>query len=417
MTDAAADTRRTAHFHIGLEQVQAAVVWLMMASSFFVIIEPAPVDLLFVFTVVMFLTSGLTVTPLVAPMILCLILYNLGGFISFLEVSDENKAGMFVLTSAYMGVSAIFFAFYIAHDPERRIITFKRGYVAGALAASVFALLSYFDVAGLGSYSPIERAQGTFKDPNVLSTYLILPALFLTQDVMLKTRGWAIIRYGSLLTILACLFLAFSRGAWISFAGAALMMVGLSFVLTASAGTRGRIVLFSIAGIAAMAVLVMVLLSTESTRNLFLDRLTLVKSYDAGEHGRFGIQVNSIQFLLDRPLGFGPTLFRVVFGQDPHNVYLNAFSSYGWLGGISYALLILSTIVVGAKAVFTRTPWQNASIVVFCPMLTTILQGIQIDTDHWRHFYWMLGLMWGLYAASAVYVPKAAINDRRAAAG
>ena len=370
------------------------------------------------FTVVLFLTSGLTVTPLVAPMILYLLLYNLGGFFSFLEVSDEDKAGMFVITSAYMAVSAIFLAFYVAHDPERRIIiAFKRGYVAGALIASVFALLSYFDVAGLGGFSPIGRAQGTFKDPNVLSTYLIPPALFLTQEVMLKTRGWAVIRYPSLMVILTCLFLAFSRGAWIGFIGAALMMVGLTFMLTATPRTRGRIILLSIAGIAAMTVLVMLLLSIESIRDLFLDRLTLVKNYDAGEHGRFGIQANSIQYLMDRPLGFGPTLFRVVFGQDPHNVYINAFSSYGWLGGISYALLIFSTIVVGTKAVFTRTPWQNASIVVFCPMLMTILQGIQIDTDHWRHFYWMLGLMWGLYAASAAYVPPARISVPGAAAG
>jgi O-antigen ligase len=92
--------------------------------------------------------------------------------------------------------------------------------------------------------------------------------------------------------------------------------------------------------------------------------------------------------------------------MDPHNVYLNAFSSYGWLGGVSYFLLIISTIIVGLKAVFTRTPWQHLSIVIFCPMLTTMLQGVQIDTDHWRHFYWLTGMMWGLYAATAAWRPR-----------
>ena len=91
-------------------------------------------------------------------------------------------------------------------------------------------------------------------------------------------------------------------------------------------------------------------------------------------------------------------------GQDPHNVFLNAFASYGWLGGISYLLLTVSTIVIGFKAMLMRTPWQNYAIVVFCPLFATILQGVQIDTDHWRHFYWMLGLMWGLFAASAAHV-------------
>ena len=391
---------------ISFEHVRAAAVWLMMASSFLVTVEPAPVDLMFIVSLCLFLSSGLTVSALVAPMIFYLLVYNIGGFISFLEVSNESKASMFVITSAYMAVSAIFFAFYIAYDPVKRMVAFKRGYVVGAVIASIIGIAGYFDVGGFGEVlSPIGRAQGTFKDPNVLSTYLILPAVLLIQEIMLNTKGWKIPRYISLLTILACLFLAFSRGAWISFVVATALMIAFTFVLTPSAQTRSRIVLLSVAGLIAVTAMLMFLLTIEPVRNLFLDRLTLVKSYDSGEHGRFGIQINSIQFLLNRPLGFGPTLFRQIFGQDPHNVYLNAFSSYGWLGGITYLMMMISTVVVGFKAVLMRTPWQNASIVIFCPLLTTILQGVQIDTDHWRHFYWMLGLMWGLYAASAAYVP------------
>jgi len=391
-------------FGLSFEQFRAAAVWLMMFSSFFVFIEPAPVDLMFLAVLGLFLTSGLTVSALVVPMIFFLLLYNLGGFISFLEVSNENKAGMFVVTSAYMAVSAVFFAFYIAHDPVRRIVAFRKGYMAGAVVASAIAIIGYFDVAGTGGLlAPIGRAQGTFKDPNVISTYLILPALFLIQDVMLDSKGWKLPRYAALLLIVACIFLAFSRGAWISFAAAAALMILLTFVLTPSQPLRSRIVILSILGVATVSLLLMFLLSIESVRNLFVDRMTLTKNYDTGEHGRWGIQAHSIQYLLEKPLGFGPTLFRRIFGQDPHNVYLNAFASYGWIGGLSYLMLVIGSLLAGFKAVLTRTPWQNASIVIFCPLLTTMLQGIQIDTDHWRHFYWMLGLTWGLYAASAVY--------------
>lgn len=391
-------------FGLSFEQFRAAAVWLMMFSSFFVFIEPAPVDLMFLAVLGLFLTSGLTVSALVVPMIFFLLLYNLGGFISFLEVSNENKAGMFVVTSAYMAVSAVFFAFYIAHDPVRRIVAFRKGYMAGAVVASAIAIIGYFDVAGTGGLlAPIGRAQGTFKDPNVISTYLILPALFLIQDVMLDSKGWKLPRYAALLLIVACIFLAFSRGAWISFAAAAALMILLTFVLTPSQPLRSRIVILSILGVATVSLLLMFLLSIESVRNLFVDRMTLTKNYDTGEHGRWGIQAHSIQYLLEKPLGFGPTLFRRIFGQDPHNVYLNAFASYGWIGGLSYLMLVIGSLLAGFKAVLTRAPWQNASIVIFCPLLTTMLQGIQIDTDHWRHFYWMLGLTWGLYAASAVY--------------
>jgi hypothetical protein len=133
---------------------------------------------------------------------------------------------------------------------------------------------------------------------------------------------------------------------------------------------------------------------------LFLDRFTLVKSYDAGETGRFGNQLNSIPLLLEKPFGLGARQYWKIYQLDPHNVFINGFAAYGWLGGISYIVLVLTTIFVGFKAALTRSPWQRHAIVVFCPFVAVVFQGVQIDTDHWRHFYWMLGLMWGLFAAS-----------------
>jgi O-antigen ligase len=389
---------------ISLEHVRSAAVWLMLASSFYVIVEPAPTDVIFILTLLLFLPSGLRISPLVFPMILCLLLYNLGGFISYIVMADNDKAGMFVVASVYMGVSAVLFAFYLAESPEQRMVVIKRGYIAGAFIASVIGILSYFDVAGLATLSPMGRAQGTYKDPNVLSTYIILPALFLIQDVMLRSSGSKLVRFAALLTILACLFLSFSRGAWLNFVFSTVMMIGLTFMLTPSARLRSRIVMLTMIGVGIATVLIMYLLTIEEVRMLFYDRLTLVKSYDTGETGRFGRQLNALGDIFLWPLGFGPMEFGRIYGQDPHNVFLNAFASYGWLGGISYLLLIIGTIIVGFKSLLVRSPWQNAAIVLFCPFIGTVIQGVQIDTDHWRHFYWMLGMIWGLYAASATYV-------------
>jgi Ni,Fe-hydrogenase I large subunit len=46
-------------------------------------------------------------------------------------------------------------------------------------------------------------------------------------------------------------------------------------------------------------------------------------------------------------------------------------------------------------------------------LLATILQGVQIDTDHWRHFYILLGLSWGLYAATVEHSPAMAQTELR----
>jgi O-antigen ligase len=103
--------------------------------------------------------------------------------------------------------------------------------------------------------------------------------------------------------------------------------------------------------------------------------------------------------LLDDPNGFGPLRFRWIFNQaDPHNVYVNAFASYGWLGGIAWIGLMVATCYVGWRLVFRRSPLQQHAIALWSVLFVLILQGMQIDTDHWRHLYLMLGLIWGLAA-------------------
>jgi len=39
-----------------------------------------------------------------------------------------------------------------------------------------------------------------------------------------------------------------------------------------------------------------------------------------------------------------------------------------------------------------------------------ILQGFQIDTDHWRHFWMMLGLIWGLFGLTRAHRCAAALK-------
>jgi hypothetical protein len=387
-----------------LAQVRAILVWMMFASSFYVAVEPAPSDLLFLVVLACFFGSGLAISATVVPFVVFLLLYNLGGLISFLQIVGDEKARMFVITSFYMAFSAIFLAFYVAYDPLRRMAIVKNALVIAAVIASLLGILGYFDVAGLGKvFSQNIRASSTFKDPNVFATYLIFPGVMLVQGFLLGTQRQKFISLIALFTILAALFLAFSRGAWISFLVSAIMVVGLHFLLAPAAKTRRRILLLTVSGAIGLAILLAILLSFEGVRELFLDRFTLVKDYDAGEKGRFGNQLNSIPLLLELPLGFGPLQFPKYFGMDPHNVYINAFASYGWLGGISYFMLVISTIIIGFKTVLMRTPWQNWAIVVFCPLIATMFQGVQIDTDHWRHFFWMLGMTWGLFAASMQY--------------
>jgi hypothetical protein len=103
------------------------------------------------------------------------------------------------------------------------------------------------------------------------------------------------------------------------------------------------------------------------------------------------------------PLGIGPLQFSKYFPEDPHNSYLNAFMSGGWLSGACYLALVLITLVFGLRQLLVATPWQSAMIVVYVGYAGTATESIIIDSDHWRHAFMLLGLLWGLIAATMAY--------------
>jgi hypothetical protein len=53
--------------------------------------------------------------------------------------------------------------------------------------------------------------------------------------------------------------------------------------------------------------------------------------------------------------------------------------------------------------VFVRTPWQRTYIAIVSTLIVTLLESFIIDTDHWRHYFMLLGLTWGLAVASTAY--------------
>jgi hypothetical protein len=194
--------------------------------------------------------------------------------------------------------------------------------------------------------------------------------------------------------------LSFSRGAWAHLAASGIIMIVLLMLTAPTPRARMRLTLFALAGVFVMALGVVALLSVDSVRDMFLQRAQAVQSYDVGQGGRFQLQENALSSLLDYPLGMGPHEFARIFGLQQHNVYLQGFVVYGWIGGLSYILLILTTLLVGLRAALVRTPWQNVLIVSLAVFAGLAGEGAIIDTDHWRHFFLLLGLVWGLAAAT-----------------
>ena len=376
-------------------------------------IEPSPYEIASLTAIVIFAVGGLSVHVALLPFAILLILINIGYTASANALLDQKNVLIWIVTSWYLAVTAMFFAAMLGTNTQARLAALMRGCMIAGVIAAAAGVTAYFRlIPGSAELLLYDRARGTFKDPNVFGAFLVLPALLALQMVIAgrfarAARGMILL---ALFTV--AILLSFSRAAWGQLAFTGAMVLALTFLTTPSANQRLRIVLIAMAGVAAIAMLLAALLSVDVVANLFKERMSLGQDYDVGETGRFGRHLLGAILALDVPFGIGPLQFSKIFPEDPHNSYLNAFMSGGWLSGVCYPTLVLLTLAYGLRCVFIATPWQSTMIVIYSAYAGMMIESIVIDSDHWRHVFLLLGVLWGLIAATRVSVARASPHCR-----
>jgi O-Antigen ligase len=389
----------------GVVALQRALMWLVGASGAIVFIEPSPYELVTLVAAVIFIATGLRLRLVFMPLLLLLFLVNIGYTIGAVPFLDQPEVANWIATSWYMAITVIFFAMVISEDTAARLDMLRRGLIVGATIAATAGVAGYFNLVpgGHDLLTLYERARGTFKDPNVLGAFLILPALFVLQSVVSDRLGKSFRSAVAFGIMALAILLAFSRAAWGGLVITSAFMLALMILTSRSHAQRSRIIVTAVVAVILVAMLVAVLLSFDSVAEMFRQRASFDQSYDEGRFGRFGRHILGAQMALDLPFGIGPLQFHNYFPEDTHNSYLNAFMSGGWIAGICYPALVFVTVIMGFRHVFIRVPWQRAYLAIFSAFLGTVGESFIIDTDHWRHFWMMLGAMWGMFAAAQRY--------------
>ena len=394
----------------GVLALQRALVWLVGASGAIVFIEPSPYELVTLVATVLFFATGVRLRLVFIPLLLLLVLLNVGYSIGAIPLFDDPDVFSWIATSWYMAVTVLFFAMVLSEDTTARLDMLRGGLIVGAMIASLAAIAGYFNLVpgGHDLLTLYERGRGTFKDPNVLGAFLILPALFALQSVVTARLSQALRSALAFAIMALAILLAFSRAAWGGLILTSAFMLAMMVLTSRSRSERSRIVVITVVAVVLAVLLIAVLLSFDQVAEMFRQRASFDQSYDEGRFGRFGRHILGAQMALDLPFGIGPLQFHRFFPEDTHNSYLNAFMSGGWISGISYPALVFLTVILGFRHIFVRVPWQRAYLAIFAAFLGTVGESFVIDTDHWRHFWMMLGAMWGLFAAAQAY--KAAAN-------
>jgi O-antigen ligase len=386
------------------ERLLLVVLYVTVLASSVAFVEPSPHDALMGVLALACLIAGVRFERPVALLFLLLLIWNVAGLLSLLNVPGQEQTVQYAGTSIYLAVAAMIFAGLFSQNTLPRLATMRAAYILSALLTTVFGLAVYFHfLPGEDTFMWAGRLRSTFKDPNVFGPFLILPALFLIEDMV--TRRIQLWKIAATLIMLAGILFSFSRGAWFNYAVSAVVLLVLIFCTAPTPSARMRPIVLAVVSAVGLALLLVALLSFESVRAMLLERAQLTQSYDVGEGGRFGLQGVALGLLLDKPFGFGPFEFsRMHGGTQQHNVYLQAFLVYGWAGGISYIMLILTTLFVGLRNVLLRTPWQSYLIATYAAFVGILCESFIIDSDHWRHFFLILGIIWGLSAANGKFM-------------
>ena len=380
-------------------------LFILLASSSVVQIEPAPYDVLAIGLVVWALVTGLTVPSRLGLPLLMLgvfMLSHVGSAAFGIIVTQSSIPAMGIYTgqTLYLLLTMVLFAAIVAADPSSALRTIWAGYIVAAIIAVTIAALAYFDVlSNREQFILAGRARGPFKDPNVYSPFLV-PVAIHALGLALTQRGWRALLASALCGYMMLgIVIAFSRGGVLNYLAALATVVGVGVLTGAFKPTWHR----ALPRLALLLMLAAVALgafaSTPRVQEMLEVRLSLVQRYDTRHDGRFRAQSESLRAGLANPLGTGPNVRpRSAAFADPHNVYIKVMSEYGMLGILSFLAFCGATVVGGLRDCFTPSTVRPALIVVYGCVVGNLVESLFVDTLHWRHLFLLLGMQWGLMA-------------------
>lgn len=357
----------------------------------YTLMRPSPVDLLFILSF-LFTLAWLAVSPhkLVSKraVLLTLLLgaWAVGYTLSSLPHLREPNV-IFELIAKTFAISIGIIAAFVSMSWNRRHFeTFMKVYMVSCVIASILGTIGFVTQNGLLTWDG--RAKGLIDDPNMYGSFLI-PAVLFCGYFLLRPRSRKLLLLGALGILLLGVILSFSRIALV-----ATVLCLIAYVVFQNRHRPQRIIVMAAAlfGIGALLLGIASLTSEEFTAKL-LDRLTIAKSYDLGEEGRYSRYLLVLPMILQNPIGVGVLQLEKIFPEPIHNIWLSSFVNYGWLAGFAWITLVVSTVVV--SVLNYRRSGDDISIVLMLSIIGIVMCSSLHEGEHWRHMWLTYGLVWG----------------------
>jgi len=374
--------------------------WMVMLNTFLlsvVFIEPAPCDILFVLLFIFGIAGkhiDLARLKGYKSAVLSFILFAIVNTLQLFNIAERWVGIRYYAITLYLVVFCLYISIYANRDNMKGLLA---AYVVSSTISALLGILAHLGVFPTILMYDEYSIKGFFKDPNVLGPFLV-PAVLIMIDDMGKRRllSCPIWVYPAVIVInMLGIIATFSRGAWLNL----LVCISLYFILNIRKIDFKKVnykKLLVYAAFFAVAGFLFWNYGLSRDFKLFIFSRLGIQSYDAD---RFTVQNIGISLALDNLLGYGPGQFEcTVMDQigvkfSSHNLYIRLLVENG-AGGF----LIFTS---GLICIFYRLILDfrlGRSYAVLTPAgLSAILSGIMvnsmvIDTLHWRHFWFFIGL-------------------------
>lgn len=371
----------------------------------YTLMRPSPVDLLFILSFLATLahlavSSSKLVSRRTILLTLLLGAWAVGYTLSSLPHLGEKNVVFELIAKTFAISIGIIAAFVSMSWNRRQFETFMKVYIVSCVIASILGTIGFVTQNGLLTWDG--RAKGLIDDPNMYGSFLI-PAVLFCGYFLLQPRSRKLLLLGALGIVLLGVILSFSRIALV-----ATVLCLVAYVVFKNRHRPQRIVVMAAAlvGIGALLLGIASLTSEEFTAKL-MDRLTIAKSYDLGEEGRYSRYLLVLPMILQNPIGVGVLQLEKIFPEPIHNIWLSSFVNYGWLSGFAWITLVVSTVIV--SLLNYRRTGDDISIILMLSIIGIVMCCTLHEGEHWRHMWLVYGLVWG-------FVPPLRPATRRSAA-
>ncbi|WP_299966708.1 O-antigen ligase family protein [uncultured Roseobacter sp.] len=389
-----------------MEELSWRVYIAAILLSFFVVIEPAPTDMVFMIGVAIFCFSRpVKVRFLGGAIWLGVFLYLAFSVLSLIFVEYVMvRAVRAVIIEFYMIGLFVLTAYYMKVRGDAGFATVLTALTIGGTLASLIAIVGLLDL--IPNSDILFRGEGvryrvkaTFKDPNVFGPYLV-PCILFTFWVIVESARFRLLAVGVMGLLLISLLSTYSRGAWIH-TFISLSVFGLALMIYRPTARSTFASFIWVAVLICATILLFLDQITARIADSFLGERLSLQSYDTS---RFNYVADAAKNIWEHPFGIGPYQATFVYGYLPHNTFVAFAMHNGILASLGLFLIYAGSMArCFLKIVGQRPGWTKYALIFGVLLGLSVLMQV-VGAIHWRHLYLVCGLAFGTYTTDRLLV-------------